>query len=127
MKFVRDNFDVISFRDLAICEERQCPWPKRGLIITFDDGYRDHYENVFPALRNRSWQGTFFPPLDAIRNRSLLDVNMIHFILASAPDPQAIIAEIRRFAEERGDRAFERYWNEWAKPAPNLRFSTWPG
>ena len=117
LDYIGRHHRVVTVAEIAEAIVGRRALPTNAAWLTFDDGYRDHYENVFPALRNRNWQGTFFPPLDAIRNRSLLDVNMIHFILASAPDPQAIIAEIRRFAEERGDRAFERYWNEWAKPS----------
>jgi peptidoglycan/xylan/chitin deacetylase (PgdA/CDA1 family) len=60
MKFVRDNFDVISFRDLESYEEQRRPWPKRGLIITFDDGYRDNYTNAYPILKGLGLTATIF-------------------------------------------------------------------
>jgi peptidoglycan/xylan/chitin deacetylase (PgdA/CDA1 family) len=55
MKFVRANFDVISFADLGGCR-----WPKRPLIITFDDGYRDNYTNAFPILKEFGLKATMF-------------------------------------------------------------------
>ena len=30
-------------------------------LLTFDDGYTDHYEHVFPRLAERRLQGSFFP------------------------------------------------------------------
>jgi peptidoglycan/xylan/chitin deacetylase (PgdA/CDA1 family) len=51
MQFVRDNFDVMSFRDLSACSNQGGHWPKRGLIVTFDDGYLDNYTNVYPIAR----------------------------------------------------------------------------
>jgi peptidoglycan/xylan/chitin deacetylase (PgdA/CDA1 family) len=40
---------------------------------------------VFPLLEQRGIQGCFFPPAKAIRNAEVLDVNKIHFILATTP------------------------------------------
>ena len=60
MRFVRENFDVISFRDLWQCEKDGRSWPARGLIITFDDGYRDNYTNAFPILRDLKLPAAIF-------------------------------------------------------------------
>ena len=59
--------------------------PKNPLLLTFDDGYIDHYTNVFPILKEHKIQGSFFMPGRTIAENALLDVNKIHFILASAP------------------------------------------
>lgn len=55
------------------------------MLLTFDDGYIDHYTNVFPILKEHKIQGSFFMPGRTIAENTLLDVNKIHFILASAP------------------------------------------
>ncbi len=34
-----------------------------SIALTFDDGYRSHYQTVFPALEERSIRATFFPVL----------------------------------------------------------------
>jgi peptidoglycan/xylan/chitin deacetylase (PgdA/CDA1 family) len=36
------------------------PLPPRPIVLTFDDGYADHYTNAFPLLRERGFTGTFF-------------------------------------------------------------------
>lgn len=36
------------------------PLPANAALLTFDDGVRDHYLNVFPALRARGLSGLFF-------------------------------------------------------------------
>lgn len=54
-----------------------------AVLLTFDDGYADHYNNVFPLLDSMGIQGAFFPPSAAILDGVLLDVNKIHFILAA--------------------------------------------
>lgn len=60
--------------------------PPNSLLLTFDDGYADHYEYVFPELQRRGWQGTFFPPGVTVFEQKILDVNKIHYILASVDD-----------------------------------------
>ncbi len=34
--------------------------PDQPLLITFDDGYRDNYENAFPILQRYGYKGTFY-------------------------------------------------------------------
>lgn len=58
--------------------------PENACLLTFDDGYRDHYEAVFPRLAERGWQGVFFPVSQAAREGRVLDVNRIQFAIAAA-------------------------------------------
>ena len=60
MSFVRDNFETVSFEDLHRHEIEGRPWPRRALIITFDDGYRDNYTNAYPILREFGLKATVF-------------------------------------------------------------------
>ncbi len=57
--------------------------PERALVLTFDDGYREHHDLVFPELRQRGWAGAFFPVASAVRDGHVLDVNKIHLVLAT--------------------------------------------
>jgi peptidoglycan/xylan/chitin deacetylase (PgdA/CDA1 family) len=58
--------------------------PRNAVLLTFDDGYSDHYRTVFPELKRRGMQGCFFPMARAIQEQRVLDVNKIHFLLATA-------------------------------------------
>ena len=40
--------------------DRPAILPDKPVLITFDDGYLDNYENAFPILQNYSMLGTFF-------------------------------------------------------------------
>ena len=68
--------------------------PDNSLLLTFDDAYKDHFEHVFPILDELGIQGSFFPSAKAIQEHNVLDVNKIHFILASTEDKNQIISDI---------------------------------
>lgn len=54
------GYSTISFYDLDAALLTGSPLPSRPVILTFDDGYIDHYVNVLPALRDYGFTGTFF-------------------------------------------------------------------
>ncbi|MDO8607358.1 MAG: polysaccharide deacetylase family protein [Phaeospirillum sp.] len=94
------------------------PLPANAAWLTFDDGYLEHFTQVFPLLHERGWQGAFFPPVKTVVDRELLDVNMVHFILAAQPDPTPVIAAIKAYVDTRqgdGIAPFEAYWREFAQ------------
>ena len=59
--------------------------PENALMFTFDDGYIDNYLQALPVLSENNIQGSFFIPGKTFTENILLDVNKVHFILASAP------------------------------------------
>lgn len=94
------------------------PLPEKAVLLTFDDGYADHFTTVFPILKNRGIQGSFFAPIKALTENTVLDVNKIHFILASGSTPADIIGHIRtlleRYGSEYGLDTFENYYRKLA-------------
>ena len=74
--------------------------PPNAILLTFDDGYSDHFANVFPVLDARGIQGCFFPPAEAILEHKVLDVNKIHFVLASVRDPEALLHRVLKLVLE---------------------------
>ncbi len=58
-RFVKDNFDAITFADLDACLVAG-RLPRRPMIITFDDGYRDNYTHAFPILKKWGLPATIF-------------------------------------------------------------------
>jgi peptidoglycan/xylan/chitin deacetylase (PgdA/CDA1 family) len=114
------NYQVVTAEDVIAAVDHGGDLPPNAAWLTFDDGYLDHYANVWPRLLARGWQGTFFPSVRCIRQRELLDVNKIHFVLAVQPDPAPLIATLRQFIDARqtdGLRSFEAYWLDFGKPS----------
>lgn len=54
------GYQPISIHNLIYALTRGAPLPPNPIIITFDDGYRDNYDNAFPILKEFGFRGTFF-------------------------------------------------------------------
>ena len=61
MQYLRDQgYEPISFDRLYGALVSGAELPPRPIVLTFDDGYVDHYDYVFPILREFGFTGTFF-------------------------------------------------------------------
>ena len=94
-------YRIIQMEDLmAAVASSENLLPPNPLLLTFDDGYIDHFTNVFPLLDEKGVQGSFFPPARAVLDHKVLEVNKIHFILASVADKSKITAAIFSMMDE---------------------------
>jgi peptidoglycan/xylan/chitin deacetylase (PgdA/CDA1 family) len=53
----------------------------KGVVLTFDDGLADHYDHVYPLLKERGLFGFFYVCTSPYENGKLLDVHRIHLVL----------------------------------------------
>jgi peptidoglycan/xylan/chitin deacetylase (PgdA/CDA1 family) len=84
IEFLARHYNVITMEELiaALYEGRSLP--RFPMLLTFDDGYIDHFVNAFPILNEKGFQGSFFVPGQAVMEHRVLLANKIHFILATA-------------------------------------------
>lgn len=83
--FFKERYNFVSCEEVLEAKYAQKKLPENSILLTFDDGYIDHYTNVFPILKENNVQGFFAVPGKLIVENKVLDVNKIHFILASTP------------------------------------------
>lgn len=83
INFLKKNYNVLSIEDFYNGNFNK---KKDNCVLTFDDGYIDHYEFVFEILKRNKVKGSFFLPVDTITQNKVLDVNKIHVILASGSE-----------------------------------------
>ena len=88
--------------------------PENAALLTFDDGYLEHFTEVFPFLDEMGLQGSFFPPVVSTTERKVLDVNKIHFVLASSVNPKYLL---RRLSE-----SIAKYQKEYELMDPEIYF-----
>ena len=81
IKYLKKNYNILSIEDFYNGDYNKS---QKNCVLTFDDGYFDHFEFVFEILKKNNIKGSFYPPVDIIINNKVLDVNKIHIILASA-------------------------------------------
>lgn len=120
VEYVKKHYNVIGGQDLMNAVDGSAPLPPRPLLLTFDDGYLDHFTGVFPVLEREKLPACFFPPARCILEHNVLDVNKIHFILASTPDKRAladhVMSEIDRHRGACGLAPAASYWEKLGKP-----------
>lgn len=119
LEHLQRNYNVVRLEEVAAAFLEGAELPPRAALLTFDDGYIDHYATAFPLLMEYGFQGSFFPPAGPIVRGELLDVNRIHFILATMRDPAALIASIDNFVREHqsthGLDSPADYWSKWGQ------------
>ncbi len=61
MQYLADQgYAIISLDAVYDALMYGTPLPAKPLVLTFDDGYRDHYDYVFPILQQHGFTATFF-------------------------------------------------------------------
>jgi peptidoglycan/xylan/chitin deacetylase (PgdA/CDA1 family) len=91
LDYIQARYTPIRVEDLLAAVSSGEELPANAILLTFDDGYTDHFANVFPMLDARRIQGCFFPPAQAVLEQRVLDVNKIQFLLASVPDVDGLL------------------------------------
>jgi peptidoglycan/xylan/chitin deacetylase (PgdA/CDA1 family) len=101
LDYIQTKYNPVTIQDvLEVQRSSRKEMPPNPILLTFDDGYIDHFTNVFPLLDARGIQGVFFPPVQAITEGKVLDVNKIQFILASVSDAGALLEQVFRSITE---------------------------
>lgn len=120
LNYLIKNFTIVKMEDLIDAINLRSTLPNNAAILTFDDGYVDHFTQVLPVLFDKKIQGSFFIPSRLINENIVLDVNKIHFILEETQDTKKLISFLlSRLDYYRLDYNLETneyYFNKLAKP-----------
>ena len=101
INYFKRMFNLINFEDTIDILNSKRKYKKPFMLLTFDDGYRDHYKYVFPFLKKEKIQGLFYPFANIKRKAFITDTNKIHFILAKLRNTDILENEIVRFLKKR--------------------------
>ncbi len=119
LSYLEKYYCLVSLQEvLTAVLDKNDSLPSNALLLTFDDGFRGHFENVFPVLRKKGIKGVFFPIAKPVCEDIVLDVHKIHFILASVDNPSKLTKKVKDFVNTyRNEYALEPidiYLNRWA-------------
>lgn len=120
LSFFKERFNVIRMEQVIEAMKNDTPLPDNAMLLTFDDGYIDNYAYALPLLEEFGFQGSFFIPGKTFTTHQLLDVNKIHYILASA-DIDELVNDLKKKMNYYRGREFdypetEELWNKYAIP-----------
>jgi hypothetical protein len=88
LDYLQDTFGFLSqvqFLDCVKSGKRDS-----GVVLTFDDAFKDHYSFVYPELKKRGLWGIFYVPTGPYVNLSILDVHRVHLILGKIGGDRAL-------------------------------------
>ena len=82
-----NNFETVKFSDVDEFFETGRPLPiavgKKPIMINFDDGYKDFYENAFPILQKYNMAGTVFIIVKSAGNGTYMNWDQLKEISAA--------------------------------------------
>ena len=79
IQHLKKNFDIIPLQELIRCIENRFPITNDSAVITFDDGYKDNYQNAYPVLKKNNLPGTIFLISSLIgKNSDMLSLDEIN-------------------------------------------------
>lgn len=82
MLWLKENHAVFFSEDEIIYyQQKKKKIPKRSVLITFDDGYKDNFTLAYPVLRSLQIPAIYFIPSGAIRDRTLGWWDIIAFFI----------------------------------------------
>ena len=100
IEYLHKMYRIISMEEVIYSIDNNRTLPNNSVVLTFDDGYIDHYLNVFPVLDRLGIQGSFFIPVRPVMERIVLNDNKIQFILSSSDDSMSVINDIKNLLKK---------------------------
>ena len=94
LDYLTKHYTIVDVREILAAIRGETTLPSNACLLTFDDGFLDHYTVVFPCLDYRRLPAVFFVPGRPIEEREILDVHGIHFVLAAVSDPRQLIEDV---------------------------------
>ena len=83
LDWLQERHTIVSIDDLQTSLDGGRALPADAALLTFDDGFVDHFTTVLPLLRARGMRGVFFIARDACGpSPRVLGVHKTHFLLA---------------------------------------------
>ena len=120
------NFKILNIDDLVEIFRNKKRLKKNSCVLTFDDGYKDNFQYVFPELKKRKIMGFFFPSVNSTKKKDILAVNKIQFILEKEKSRikilEAIIANLSSELKKKINILKKKFKNEHPYDDKNTSF-----
>ena len=84
MRYLTGRYTVIPLKEAVSCLNNKTEFPPNAVVITFDDGYRDCYTNVYPVLSRYGLPATVFLTSGNVSSSRLFWVDETAYLMKQA-------------------------------------------
>lgn len=119
--YLKKHYNFVTIEQVVSAYKSGGGLPPHAVLLTFDDAYADHFTTVFPILEKEKIQGAFYAPVKAVTENTVLDVNKIHFIIASVEQSgkfDTLLTKFKslldKYRDEYGLNTYDYYFNKLA-------------
>ncbi len=91
------GFTSITFDDYRLALQGELTLPKKPVIITFDDGYQDTFDNAFPVLQQFGMRGVVFVLGDTTIHSSIWDDGIVEVLSPLMSSDQVLTMQAAGF------------------------------
>ena len=120
LNLLRRSGRIITPTDFLESVKQNKVLPRTDILLTFDDGYREHFTTVRPILAEEKVAAIFFISSRAVWERKITETNKIQLILGRGIRPLDIIKTMHAMIEQRRGEdtlwQISEYWREYGKP-----------
>ena len=86
LNFFQKKFSIINYNDWKEIEKKNYKFKKNKILLTFDDGLKEHYNFVYKELKKRSLTGLFFIPSKIFDKKDpFINPHKIHILTSKIP------------------------------------------
>lgn len=109
LDFYEQHFNFLNPTDL-LNEKDSYKNLKGGVLLTFDDGYKEIYEIIYPILKEKGIPAIFFITTDFVNNKTLAHFNKVSLILdalKTKPEKIEILANFEAFKNQNNNEVIK--------------------
>jgi peptidoglycan/xylan/chitin deacetylase (PgdA/CDA1 family) len=100
------NYNILSLEELVHNIKNEHSLPRKGVVITFDDGYRDNYVYAYPILKKYNVPATIFLTTGHIGTGNLFWWDKINYAIYHTTADQINLPELGKYrTDSRAARA----------------------
>ena len=114
LNWFEDNFGFVTKNEFEhFILTKELPQTPGKVILTFDDGFSDHFDHVYPELIKRDLWGLFYVPMGPYITNKILDVHRIQILCGKIPSTQLLQQTLSLVSEDMmDDSQIQKFRNE---------------
>lgn len=90
VKYITKAYNIISLDKVAECLIKKKPFPKKAVVLTFDDGYKDNFI-AYKIMKKYGAFGTFYVAAGCIGNNEPLWLFEVIYLIGKTARKQVVI------------------------------------